>query len=107
MTKYLGEESAAAFDHPKVDVDEKTFRWELNQDPMANDKLAEGIRKFAEGTNTPSRTVVPHELTSGVLAACRYCRTGGRNPQTVVNTRLKHCIIHQQYTLFYLFRELN
>ena len=28
-------------------MDEKKFRWELNQDPMANEKLAEGIRKFA------------------------------------------------------------
>ncbi|MFC0336653.1 transaldolase [Kushneria avicenniae] len=27
---------------------EAEFRWEHNQDPMANDKLAEGIRKFAE-----------------------------------------------------------
>lgn len=27
--------------------DEKSFRWELNQDEMANDKLSEGIRKFA------------------------------------------------------------
>jgi transaldolase len=28
-------------------MDEKTFRWMLNEDPMATDKLAEGIRKFA------------------------------------------------------------
>ncbi len=27
--------------------DEKTFRWGLNEDPMATDKLADGIRKFA------------------------------------------------------------
>lgn len=27
---------------------EAQFRWELNQDPMATEKLAEGIRKFAE-----------------------------------------------------------
>ena len=27
--------------------DEKGFRWELNQDEMASDKLSEGIRKFA------------------------------------------------------------
>jgi len=33
---------------PKEKVDEKKFRWELNEDPMATDKLAEGIRKFAE-----------------------------------------------------------
>ncbi|MCV6603823.1 MAG: transaldolase [Porticoccaceae bacterium] len=30
-----------------VEMDEKAFRWQLNDDPMANEKLAEGIRKFA------------------------------------------------------------
>lgn len=28
-------------------LDEANFRWELNEDPMATEKLAEGIRKFA------------------------------------------------------------
>ena len=27
-------------------LDEKTFRWMLNEDEMAHDKLADGIRKF-------------------------------------------------------------
>ena len=27
-------------------IDEPTFRWELNEDAMATEKLAEGIRKF-------------------------------------------------------------
>ena len=31
----------------KVSLDEKAFRWELNEDAMATEKLAEGIRKFA------------------------------------------------------------
>jgi len=31
----------------KVSLDEKTFRWMLNEDAMATEKLAEGIRKFA------------------------------------------------------------
>jgi transaldolase len=29
-------------------MDEKTFRWELNEDAMATEKLSEGIRKFNE-----------------------------------------------------------
>jgi transaldolase len=33
---------------PRVHLDEKTFRWEHNQDAMAVDKLAEGIRRFYE-----------------------------------------------------------
>ncbi|HEY3487668.1 MAG TPA: transaldolase [Gammaproteobacteria bacterium] len=28
--------------------DERTFRWQLNEDAMATDKLADGIRRFAE-----------------------------------------------------------
>jgi len=32
---------------PKITVDEKTFRWRMNEDAMANDKLSDGIRKFA------------------------------------------------------------
>ena len=31
----------------KLSLDEKTFRWMLNEDEMATDKLSEGIRKFA------------------------------------------------------------
>lgn len=31
----------------KIEMDEQTFRWMLNEDAMANDKLAEGIRGFA------------------------------------------------------------
>jgi len=38
---------AKTTDVPKIDVDEKTFRWLLNEDEMATFKLAEGIRKFA------------------------------------------------------------
>ena len=29
-------------------LDEKQFRWQMNEDPMATDKLAEGIRAFAK-----------------------------------------------------------
>ena len=39
--------SAKKLDLEKVTMDEKTFRWQLNEDQMANDKLSEGIRKFA------------------------------------------------------------
>ena len=30
----------------RIHLDEKTFRWELNEDAMATEKLAEGIRRF-------------------------------------------------------------
>mmetsp|Transcript_6961 Transcript_6961/g.13907 ORF Transcript_6961/g.13907 Transcript_6961/m.13907 type:complete len:333 (+) Transcript_6961:54-1052(+) len=32
---------------PKLELNEKTFRWMLNEDAMATEKLAEGIRAFA------------------------------------------------------------
>ena len=31
----------------KLELDEKTFRWMMNEDAMATEKLAEGIRQFA------------------------------------------------------------
>ena len=31
----------------KTAMDEKKFRWMLNEDQMATDKLSEGIRRFA------------------------------------------------------------
>lgn len=33
-------------DEPKIHLDEKTYRWMHNQDPMAVDKLSDGIRRF-------------------------------------------------------------
>lgn len=32
----------------KINVDEPSFRWQLNSDAMATEKLAEGIRNFAD-----------------------------------------------------------
>jgi transaldolase len=39
--------AAAAMNLPAVHHDEKAFRWALNEDAMATEKLAEGIRAFA------------------------------------------------------------
>ncbi len=39
--------SGAAMDIPKIEMDEGKFRWGMNEDAMATEKLAEGIRKFA------------------------------------------------------------
>lgn len=41
---------AANVDLEKISVDEKTFRWMLNEDAMATEKLSEGIRNFAKDT---------------------------------------------------------
>jgi len=39
--------AAAAMDIEKINADEKTFRWMMNEDAMATEKLAEGIRNFS------------------------------------------------------------
>ena len=45
-------------DIPRVHMDEKTFRWEFNEDAMAVNKLSEGIRKFNEDTVKLHKQVV-------------------------------------------------
>jgi transaldolase len=34
----------------RIEFDESSFRWEMNQDEMANEKLSEGIRLFGQDT---------------------------------------------------------
>lgn len=41
----------------KIQLDEKSFRWKLNEDAMATEKLAEGIRRFTEDTEKLERYV--------------------------------------------------
>jgi transaldolase len=36
----------------KISIDEKTFRWQMNEDAMATDKLADGIRIFSKDLMT-------------------------------------------------------
>jgi len=48
IERKLSPEKAKAHSDPKVSFDEADFRWHLNEDAMATEKLSEGIRKFAE-----------------------------------------------------------
>ena len=47
IVRKLDPAEAALAPVEKIALDEKIFRWMLNEDAMATDKLAEGIRKFA------------------------------------------------------------
>jgi len=38
---------AATMDIEKIDIDEKKFRWMMNEDQMATEKLSDGIRSFS------------------------------------------------------------
>lgn len=44
----LKSSDASAMNIQRITVDEKTFRWALNEDAMATEKLAEGIRNFSK-----------------------------------------------------------
>ncbi|XP_041973117.1 probable transaldolase [Aricia agestis] len=50
LKKALDINSAAESDMEKITLNEAQFRWHLNEDQMATDKISEGIRKFAADT---------------------------------------------------------
>jgi transaldolase len=64
VPRKLDPEQALAMDIPKVSYDERGFRWDLNEDAMATEKLAEGIRLFAADTRKLEQFA--HEV-------CRNC----------------------------------
>eukprot|EP00753_Platysulcus_tardus_P015029 PLAT4726.1.p2 GENE.PLAT4726.1~~PLAT4726.1.p2 ORF type:complete len:328 (-),score=191.75 PLAT4726.1:117-1100(-) len=48
LPRKLSPETAdAAYDGDKLHLEEKDFRWMMNEDPMATEKLAQGIRAFS------------------------------------------------------------
>lgn len=48
VKKKLCSEAAAEIKIEKIDMSEKVFRWMMNENAMATEKLAEGIRNFAK-----------------------------------------------------------
>lgn len=48
VERKLSVDKAKSSNLQKISIDEKTFRWMFNENPMAVDKLAEGIRNFAK-----------------------------------------------------------
>jgi len=47
VVKRLDAEAAKSMDIEKIEINEKSFRFLLNEDAMATEKLADGIRRFA------------------------------------------------------------
>lgn len=45
---------------PDEVMTEQSFRWAMNQDAMASDKLSEGIRQFAKDQKTLEQTITDH-----------------------------------------------
>ncbi len=52
LSQKLHPASSQGMDLEKWSVDEKTFRWHLNEDPMATEKLSDGIRRFHKDYET-------------------------------------------------------
>lgn len=50
VARQLDPATAKSVGGGKLDMDEKSFRWLLNEDAMATEKLAEGIRGFEQDT---------------------------------------------------------
>ncbi len=48
LSRKLDQEHAKSLKLNKIHLDEKGFRWMLNENPMATEKLSEGIRNFAK-----------------------------------------------------------
>jgi len=48
LEKKLIPETSKNLDIERIHMDEKTFRWMMNEDAMATEKLAEGIRNFTK-----------------------------------------------------------
>ena len=50
LPRKLDADKAKGASIEKIAVDEKVFRWMLNEDAMATEKLSEGIRNFTKDT---------------------------------------------------------
>ena len=48
LTRKLDADAAHRMEIEKISLDEKSFRWMMNEDAMATEKLAEGIRNFTK-----------------------------------------------------------
>jgi transaldolase len=48
LPRKLSADTARNMAIDRISIDEKAFRWMMNEDAMATEKLAEGIRKFTE-----------------------------------------------------------
>jgi transaldolase len=45
----LNPEDAKNSDFKEINIDEKTFRWMVNEEEIGNEKLSDGIRLFGKG----------------------------------------------------------
>lgn len=58
LVRKLDPSESSKQDIQRIQIDEKSFRWLLNNNGMATEKLAEGIRKFAEDTSKLEKQIL-------------------------------------------------
>lgn len=58
VVRKLDAEKAKTLTLDKITLDEKSFRFMLNENAMATEKLSEGIRKFAEDSKTLEKILI-------------------------------------------------
>ena len=86
LVRALDADAARAMDLPAVQYDEAGFRYALNQDAMATEKLAEGIRAFAADAAKLDQLLLPPPTPQWTLAAprpgamARACAATRRRP---------------------------
>jgi len=68
VERKLSPEKAKQADMPRVKLDEAAFRWLHNEDAMASDKLAEGIRKFDADARKLEKLITSIAAASPVTA---------------------------------------
>jgi len=64
LAQRLSAESANEMAIDKITVDEKQFRWMLNEDAMATEKLAEGIRLFSRDLEKLEQAISNNRITN-------------------------------------------
>jgi len=68
VPRMLSPEKAKSVDMPRMKLDESTFRWLHNEDAMATDKLAEGIRRFDADARKLEKLITSIAAASPVTA---------------------------------------
>lgn len=59
INRMLSVETAKASNIEKIEMNESIFRWMVNEDQMSNDKLSDGIRKFAADIIKLEKKILP------------------------------------------------
>jgi transaldolase len=59
VARKLSPEAAQRAESPRLSLREAEFRWQHNEDAMATEKLAEGIRSFAADTVKLEAAIAP------------------------------------------------